>query len=162
MDEEVPGPPGDPDAGAVDPGALLPSLPPEVSSGDEELRKLIDAGASTPEELRELAARIRAHRELEETLWRNEVRPALIKAKKTRFKIGDVIDRPAAPSDSPSGLVVGLVIIGAVLVLLLAATQSTVLWVLVPVVGILGYAYVQGKKSMPAEPTPPLDGDGSD
>ena len=30
----------------------LPTLPAEVAAGDDELRRLIDAGASTPEELR--------------------------------------------------------------------------------------------------------------
>jgi hypothetical protein len=147
MDDELPRLPDalEPDADEAEEIVSLPSLPPEVSSGDEELRRLIDAGASTPEELRELAARIREHREREDALWREEVRPALKKAKKRKFQLGDLVERPADPPTS-NGAFYGFLIGGVVLVLVLAATQSSIVWALIPLVAVLGYAYIQGRR----------------
>ena len=88
MDEE-PRSPLDPPAAAwpEEPADVPPSgfVPPVLSGPAAEslaaerarLRAQIDAGASTPEELRALAARLREIREQEDHLWRQEVRPAL-------------------------------------------------------------------------------------
>lgn len=140
--------------------ALLPSLPPEVATGDEELRRLIDAGASTPEELRDLAARIREHREREDALWRNEVKPALKKAKKAPFRLGDLVDQPEEPRAS-IGLVFGLGLAGVTIVLVLAAAQSSVLWVLLPLAAVLVYSYRQGKRGDVAEEQQPPPAEGA-
>ena len=126
----------------------LPSLPAEVAAGDDELRRLIDAGASTPEELRELAARIREQRDREEAVWRSEVRPALKKAKKGRFHLGDLVERSEEPK-TPNAWMFGIGLAGVAIVLVLAAAKSSILWVLLPLVGVLGYAYVQGKRGRP-------------
>jgi hypothetical protein len=118
----------------------------EVSANAQELRRLIDAGASSPEELRALAARIREHRELEESRWRAEVRPALLKSKKRRFIVRDVLDDPK-PANGTNTLLLGLALLGGVLVLLLVAAQSSILFLLVPIVGLLVYAYRQGSQA---------------
>jgi hypothetical protein len=160
MDDELPLPPDAPapedeeEANASD--VTLPSLPPEVTDGDDEVRRLVDAGASTPEELRELAARIRAQRDLEDELWREEVRPALKKAKKRPFQLGDLRERP---DDGGSHLYwYGLGLVAAAGILVLLATQSSILWVLVPLVAVLVYAFVQGRKDeSDVEPPPPED-----
>lgn len=157
MDDQVPpvdgGPePEGPDAGEPAP-PVLPELPPEVSAGDEELRAMIAEGASTPEELRALAARIREHRDKEASLWKAEVKPGLRQAKKSRFRIRDLVDEREA--DGPNLLVFGLVLIGIVFVLLLAATQGTVLFVILPVVGVLVYAYRVGQQDDAPLETPP-------
>lgn len=157
MDDAVDGP-TPPEGAAI--RRDVPPLPPEVSSGQEELRRLVEAGAGTPEELRELAARLREQRALEEALWRREVKPALLESKKRRFHIGDLRDRPEAVEGS-SGLGIGLGLLAGVAVILLAATQGSVLFMLVPVIGVLVYAYVQGKREAapPAAGTPPEPGD---
>ena len=139
----------------------LPSLPAEVTAGDDELRRLIDAGASTPEELRELAARIREQRDREDAAWRSEVRPALKKAKKGRFNLGDLVERSEAPK-TPNAWMFGIGLAGVAIVLVLAAAKSSILWVLLPLVGVLGYAYVQGKRDEQAEEPPSADGDAPD
>jgi hypothetical protein len=150
MDEQGDGP-SDPEATDAAPG--VPQLPPQVHSDADELRRLIDAGASSPEELRALAARIREHRELEESLWRQEVKPALLESKKRRLRLADLRDRSEGGVTSDgSSLGVGLFIIGAVLVLLLLATQSSALFVIVPVVGVLAYAYRQGRREVATPP----------
>ena len=143
MDDEVPGPvePADDPA----PVPEIPTLPPEVESGADELRQLIDAGASSPEELRALAARIREQKALEESLWRSEVRPTLLKSKKRRLSIGDLVDRPEEPRSGTS-LGMAAVLAGVALVLLLIATQTSFLLILLPVLGVVVYAFVQGRQ----------------
>jgi hypothetical protein len=146
MDDDVP---PSPDALDADP----PSLDPGGPDGDDpvardaaELRRLIDAGASTPEELRALAERIREHKRLEESLWRREVKPELLESKKLRYRRAERrADDRADDETAPRNLGIGLGLLGLVLVLLLVATQSTFLWILVPVVAILLYAYRQGR-----------------
>lgn len=128
------------------PAAALPSLPDAVGSDADELRRLIDAGAGSPEELRALAARIREHRALEESRWRRDVRPGLLKSKKRRFTLRDLRDRSEVQRTT-NGLGLGLALLGVVLVLLLAAIQSSILWILVPVAAVLVYAYRQGKRA---------------
>ena len=139
MDDEVPRPAGPP--------------PDPVAGGADELRRMIDAGAGSPEELRALAARIREHRALEDERWRSEVRPVLLKSKKRKLSVGDLRDRP----DGRSSLGVGLALLSGVLVLLLAATQGSFLVILLPVLGVLGYAWWQGRQAVgaPAEDPPP-------
>jgi cbb3-type cytochrome oxidase subunit 3 len=139
----------------------LPSLPAEVTTGDDELRRLIDAGASSPEELRELAARIREHRDREEAVWRSEVRPALKKAKKRRFNLGDLVERSDEPK-TPNAWLYGFGLAGLIVVLVLAAAQSSILWVLLPLIGVLAYAYRQGKRGDAADEPPFADGDTPD
>lgn len=156
MDDEgssLPDPP-ESEVDGEDEKAPLPSLPPEVTTGDDVLRRLIDEGASTPEELRELAARIREHREREDQLWRGEVKPALKKAKKAPFRLGDLIDRPEEPKAS-IGVLFGLGLAGVAIVLVLAAAQSSVLWVLLPLAVVLVYSYRQGKRGDAVEESPP-------
>ncbi len=106
---------------------------------------MIDAGASTPEELRALAARIREHRALEDQQWRSEVKPALLESKKRKIWTGD---RPQ-PADGRSSLRIGVALLAGVLVLLLAAAQGSFLLILLPVVGVLGYAYWNGRQDPP-------------
>lgn len=60
-----------------------------------ELRRLVDAGAGTPEELRALAARLRDHRQREEAAWRSAVKPHLVKSGRGRLR------RPPPPPAVP-------------------------------------------------------------
>lgn len=140
-----------------------PPLPPAVTSDADELRKLVDAGASTPEELRALAERIREHKALEESLWRSEVRPTLIKSKKKRPQLSDLLDRPErSPDVNMLGRVAFICVVA--LILVMAAAEASVLFILLPVVGVAVYAYVQGRKAQneedtPAEPPPEAPSD---
>ena len=155
MDEELPRLPDAPEP-VVEPepeSPPLPELPAEITSGDEELRRLIAAGASTPEELRDLADRIREHRTREDAVWKEEVRPALQKAKKGRVRLGDLVERNDEPS-IPNGLFYWLGLAGLILVLVLAAAQSSIIWVLLPLVVVLGYAFWVGRREG-SEPEPP-------
>ena len=106
--------------------AAIPPLPPELSTKEQELRRLVDAGAASPEELPSAAAKLEEQRTYEESLWRREVRPALMQSKKRRFSLVDlrrdgVEERPQRPRARRSLLLVG------VLVLLLIATQTSFL-----------------------------------
>ncbi|MGV3759916.1 MAG: hypothetical protein ACO1PW_10315, partial [Actinomycetota bacterium] len=67
--------------------------PDPLAAEAAELRQMIDAGASSPEELRALAARLREHRQREEARWRAEVRPQLRKQGKGRLR-----SQPAPPT----------------------------------------------------------------
>jgi uncharacterized protein YoaH (UPF0181 family) len=123
----------------------------------EEIRRLIDAGAGTPEAIKELAARLRAHREREESLWRSEVRPGLVKEGKGRLRVrgtgpSNLVDptpvslEPRSAGSQSLWLGVGLLVL--VLVVVLAATVSV--WLLVlPVVGLLAWAWYQGRDAAP-------------
>jgi len=128
----------------------IPPLPPELSTKEQELRRLVEAGAGTPEELRALAAKLEEKRSYEESLWRRDVRPALIKAKKRRFSLVDLRDEV---TESRGSLGLAIVLMVGVLVLLLIATQTSFIWLLIPVVGVLVYAWTQGRAAAaPAEP----------
>lgn len=134
----------------------LPELPEAVTANADEVRRLIEAGASSPEELRELAARIRDHRALERSLWRSEVRPALLKSKKGPFRLGDLRDPAADSRRASQGLRLGLAVLAVVAVFVLAASQSSALWVLVPVAAVLVYAYrLGGQGGNPPDADPP-------
>ena len=142
MDDEALPAPEAPEAPLVPP---LPGLPDAVTANADELRRLIDQGASSPEELRDLAAKLREHKAMEESVWRAEVRPALRKAKKGRFELGYLRERSAARPPTADGRRLALTLLAVVGALVLAATQSTVLWVLVPAAIVVVYAYRQGR-----------------
>lgn len=114
----------------------------------DEIRRLVDAGAGSPEELRVLADRMRAHRQREEALWRAQVKPTL-KAKRGSLAARGIGEPSAAPRSQSAGrqtLLFGLGLLGAVIVVVLLAASSSILWVLLPVVGVLGVAWWQGKQ----------------
>jgi hypothetical protein len=113
----------------------------------DEIRRLVDAGAGSPEELRVLAERMRAHRAREEALWRAQVKPTL--RAKRGLPVGRPVDAagtPRAPSAPRQTLLLGLGLLGAVIVVVLLAASSSIVWVLLPVVGVLAVAWWQGKQ----------------
>lgn len=113
----------------------------------EEIRRLVDAGAGSPEALRELAARLREHRAREEALWRAEIKPALVKEHKGRLR-GHRKQAPNKQEASTSNaLAFGLLLLGLVLLVVIAANTSA--WLLVvPVVALVVWAWKQGRDSM--------------
>jgi len=122
------------------------------------VRRLIDAGASSPEELRALAAKLQERRTYEDEVWRREVRPALMQSKKRGSKI--VTSKPPRPGHDASRAMLGAgaLLLGGTLVLILIASQTSVVWLVVPVVGVLVYAWVLGRRVGTAgAPTPPPD-----
>jgi Flp pilus assembly protein TadB len=133
----------------------IPPLPPELSAREQELRALVDAGAGSPEELRELAAKLKEQRTYEESVWAREVKPALIQSRKKRPSIVD-LRREGVESDRNS-IVLGLVLLVALLVLIVIATQTSFLLLLVGAAGVLVYAWFHGLKRTdrpPSEPPP--------
>ena len=138
----------------------IPPLPPELSAREQELRALIDAGAASPEELRELAAKLKEQRTYEEAVWAREVRPALMQAKKKRPSLVD-LRRDGVEGDSNS-LVLGGVLLVAVLLLFLIATQTSFLILLVAAVGVLVYAWVHGRQDTDEGASAPLPPDTQD
>lgn len=114
-----------------------------------EIRRLVEAGADSPEALRELAARLREHRAREEALWRAEVKPVLKKEGKGRIRGYTPPARSieAAPDGSGSSSVwLWFLLAGLVVVVALAA--STTIWILVlPIAGLLVWAWRQGRDS---------------
>jgi Flp pilus assembly protein TadB len=121
----------------------IPPLPEDLAEGEAEVRRLVDAGASSPEELRALAERLREQRAAEEEAWRREVRPALMQSKKAR---GAFVGARSSERETRSIGPAVMVLVGIVLLLLIAA-QTTALVLLLPVVGVLVYAYQQGRGS---------------
>lgn len=150
-------PAGEPEPGSADPAAAptLPHVPtgPEAAAlamEAEEIRRLVEAGAGTPDAIRQLAARLREHREREEALWRAQVKPALVKEGKGRLRRqsrpATASSNPAAADATSNAMVLGLLILGLVVVVVIAA--STTVWVLVvPVVGLLVWAWQQGRST---------------
>lgn len=140
----------------------IPTLPPEISTKEQELRQLVDAGAASPEEIRALAAKLEEKRSYEESLWQREVRPALMQSKKRRFSLVDLRRKPDRDDDRTSSFVLAGLLLAGVLVLLFIATKTSFLWLLVAVLGVLVYAWVQGRNpSSTEEPViaPPDAGD---
>ncbi|MET0729204.1 MAG: hypothetical protein ABWZ76_12995 [Acidimicrobiales bacterium] len=137
------GTPSDP----VAPGS--PRSGPEAQAlADEaaEIRRLVDAGAGSPEAIRELAARLREHRAREEALWRAEIKPALVKEGKGRFRgHGKPAPERAEPRNPQSqSLWLGLGLLALVMVVIVAA--NTTVWVLLlPVLALLVWAWDQGR-----------------
>jgi hypothetical protein len=133
-----------PDAGdVVLPGASRPG-PPRLDALDtaearalaaerEETRRLVEAGARTPDELRALAERLRAQRAREEDLWRAAVKPAL---KRSR----------SDAAQAKRALAVGGALIGCVALVLLATATGNAGLVLLPLVAVVVAAYVVGKR----------------
>ena len=154
MDDDGPRPSGD---DAVAPDAIDDPLRRDA----DELRRLIDAGAGTPEELRALAERIREHKALEQARWRSDVKPELLASKKWRNRIRNNDD----PADDSNGaeevrrnLKIGAALLGGALLLFLLATQSGVLFVLLPVLVVVVYAYRQGRREgAGGDPQGPVD-----
>lgn len=124
----------------------IPPLPEDLAQGEEEVRRLVDAGAGTPEELRALAARLREQRAREEEAWRREVRPALMQSKKARRLAGSSSGEPDGGAGSQSHLVPALSVLSVIVVLLLVASATSPLVLVIPVVGVLVYAYQQGRE----------------
>lgn len=118
-----------------------------LASEAEEIRQLIDAGAGSPEELRALAARLREHRAREESLWRANVKPALVKENKGRFR--GHVGAPKEPkvASSLSLASVGLSVLALVVVVVIAAS-TTVLVLIVPLIVLLGWAWRHGRDTM--------------
>jgi Flp pilus assembly protein TadB len=138
----------------------IPPLPPEVSTRQQEVRALVDAGAASPEELRALAEKLKEQRTYEETLWQRDVRPALMQAKKKRPSLVDLRRDGVEGTHSSVGL--GLGLLAGALVVFLIATQTSFLLLLVAAAGVLVYAWIHGLRpghdaERPAPP-PPTDG----
>jgi uncharacterized protein YoaH (UPF0181 family) len=136
--------------GSEDDGEDTALTPEQQALAEEaaEIRRLVDEGAGTPEAIRELAARLREHRAREEELWRTAVKPALVKEGKGRLR-GHAKPLPTEPRSVPAAkssqsLWVGLGVLGVVLVVIVAANTSV--WVLLlPVIGLLVWAWYQGR-----------------
>ncbi len=143
-----------PETGAVGERSQPSAEPPAgsdahgLASEAEEIRRLIDAGADSPEALRDLAARLREHRAREESMWRADVKPALVKENKGRLRGHRTASRSPADGSSPSRApVYALMVVG--LLILVAIAAATTGWLLViPVVGLLAFAWKQGRDAM--------------
>ncbi len=149
---ELPQPSSAGDDEEISTGSLIDESPlgPEAQAlalEAEEIRRLVDAGAGSPEALRELAARLREHRAREEALWRAEIKPALVKEHKGRLR-GHSKPAPTKREASTSNaLAFGLLLLGLVLVVVVAANTSV--WLLVlPVVALVVWAWKQGRDSI--------------
>lgn len=148
---ERPDPPGEPPDRDIRPSPLPPGAPdgPDAQAlamEAEEIRRLVEAGAGSPEAIRELAARLREHREREEALWRAEIKPALVKEGKGRLRGHSRPPAVERPSSASNSLMLGVVLLGLVLVVVVAA--STTVWLLVlPVVALVVWAWQQGRDS---------------
>ena len=125
----------------------IPPLPDDLAQGEAEVRRLVDAGAGSPEELRALAQRLREQRAREEEAWRKEVRPALLQSKKARGPFAGLSSgEREGRTTGPVHLGPALLVLGAIILLLLIASVTTPLVLVVPVVGVLVYAYQQGRE----------------
>lgn len=113
----------------------------------QEIRRLIDAGAGSPEELRALAARLREHRAREESLWRENVKPALVKENKGRLRGHVTAPKEPKVTSSPSLATVGLSVLALVAVVVIAAS-TTVLVLIVPLIVLLVWAWRHGRDTM--------------
>jgi hypothetical protein len=131
----------------VDPTGI-PSLPPDVSAKEQEVRRLVDAGASSPEELRALAAKLQERRTYEDEVWRREVRPALMQSKKRRSKV--VVPSEESRSDNLTSFGLAAALMAGMVLLLVIATQTSIVWLLLPVIGLLVYAWMHGRRGADA------------
>lgn len=147
-------PAGDGPAGAEDPtGASEPGgeaqLRPEAQAlaGEaREIRRLVEAGARSPEELRELAARLREHREREDALWRAEVKPGLVKENRGRLRAPKTAAPAKSETPSSNAAMVGGALLALVLVVVIAANTSPWLLVVPPVV-LVAWAWHHGRRA---------------
>lgn len=146
---------GEPDGPPPVPSSPNPDpLRDALAEGPDEVRRLVEAGASSPEDLRVLAAAIREQREREAMVWAREVKPGLVKARKASFNLSN-LRSGAVERDSSQRmflLVAGGVALVALALLLVAQLSLVVL--VVPVVALLGYAWWLGTHP-PVEPGEP-------
>ena len=141
-----------PDGAAAEPaGAPVagPSPSPDplrdrVTGEREAVRQLIDAGASSPEELRELANRMREQRQREASLWAREVKPELVRARKGRFRLADLRPSNDELDRAQRRFLLAAGVVALVVLLLLSVVQVPVPVLLVPVAAFLGYAWRLG------------------
>jgi hypothetical protein len=148
-----------------EPGPVIPPLPPELTTHEQEVRRMVDAGAGSPEELRALAAKLEEQRNLEHSAWRREVRPALMESKKRRYSLQELRASrrgDGAEDDGSHAVVMAIAVSVAVLVLLFVASETSFLLLVLPVLGVLAYAYVQGREEQAAAASPPSAPDGRD
>lgn len=148
--------PGEEVAAGDLPRVARPPEGPEAAALAEDaadIRRMIEAGAGSPEAIRELAERLREHRAREEALWRAEVRPVLRQEGKGRLRghrKGDAAATPepaAAPAAGGQALTIGLAMLALVVVVVIAA--NTTVWVLLaPVLALLAWAWVQGRDDL--------------
>jgi hypothetical protein len=137
----------DPAAGAAD--REVPGEDPVARAlADEaaEIRRMVEAGAGSPEAIRALAERLREHRAREEALWRAEVKPALVKQGRGRLRgTGpDASARSPEHARSWQALWLGMGLLALVAVVVVAA--STSVWLLLlPVAALLVWAWTQGR-----------------
>jgi hypothetical protein len=129
-DAELPGAtrPGPPHLDALDTAEAR-----ALAAEREETRRLVEAGAGTPEELRALAERLRAQRAREEDLWRAAVKPAL---KRSRTDA----------AQAKRALAIGGALIGCVALVLVATATGNAGLVLLPLLAVVVAAYVVGKR----------------
>lgn len=115
-----------------------------VAEEQDEVQRRIEAGASSPEDLRALAALMRVKREREAAVWATEVKPGLKKAGKGRVRLGDLRDE-REDQDSSQGTFL-LMAGGAAMIALalLFAMDLSFAVLLVPVLAFLGYAWWLG------------------
>lgn len=142
---------GGPDGGAPDGGEPAADDPVARALADEaaEIRRMVEGGAGSPEAIRELAARLREHREREQELWRAEVRPALVKQGRGRLRGTRTAGEGARDRRSSSSLWLGVGLLALVLVVVVAANTSV--WVLLlPVLALLVWAWSQGRDRPPS------------
>lgn len=135
----------------AEPPAVI-GLPPDSPAVRElvgeaaEIRRMVEAGAGSPEAIRELAARLREHRAREESLWRSEVKPSLVREGRGRFRGHNKPASERADPASSQALGLGLGLLALVALVIVAANTSA--WLLIlPVVGIFVYAWSQGRDS---------------
>ncbi|HEX4866883.1 MAG TPA: hypothetical protein VFV32_04590 [Acidimicrobiales bacterium] len=139
--EPVPDPPAGP-AGSA--GMEADPIARALAEEAAEIRRMVEAGAGSPEAIRELAERLREHRAREEALWRAEVKPTLVKQGRGRLRRSDGSSRQAEPARSSQALWLGLGLLALVAVVVVAA--STTVWLLLlPVLALLVWAWAQGR-----------------
>jgi hypothetical protein len=120
---------------------------------------MVDAGASSPEELRDLAAKLKEQRSYERALWQQEVRPALMEAKKKRFSLVD-LRRETSEDESHGWGLAAVLALGVLVLIFVAANTSFVVLLIVPI-AVLVYAWVHGRQDAPpTSGTRPPDTDG--
>ncbi|MSO86394.1 MAG: hypothetical protein EXQ71_02600 [Acidimicrobiia bacterium] len=129
-----------------------------LASDEVEIRQQIADGAGTPEELRALAERLREHRESEALLWASEVKPALVKARRTRFRRSTLQDELEQDTNSERSLALIVVVLVLVVVGMFSTLHLSILFLLVPLLGFIGYAGWLG--SRPPVPPGPEGKDG--
>lgn len=137
---------------------MVPLPPPELlrdalAADQDEVLRLVDQGASSPEDLRALAERMRERREREDAVWAKQVKPGLKQARKGRLRISDLRRESPLEDDDGSQRSFLLVIAGAAIVALivLSALQLSLVVLAIPVIAFLGYAFWLGLQPPPED-----------